>query len=477
MRKNIYLLAISIFCSFSWTHSYSQNLETEVSKLSRKLGENNFSITILDLNDDKELYSYKGDKTFIPASITKLLSTSSALLRLGKDFRYDTKVLHSKNIKNNVMNGDIVIIGSGDPSLESHYFEDREGQFLELIRHKLQDSLKVNEIKGDIIIDASKYGKNGIHSTWELEDIGNYYGVGAYGLNFKDNYMDLYAEANNKTVSVLGTEKYKYLIFKNQLKAVSSKKSSSDRAYSTPFSDTILLEGNISRGKKINLKPAAPDPALYAGYYIKSYLDSIGIKVNGNVKGVYNSELSYTGIELFSYKSVPLDSIIFVTNHASHNLFAEAINREVLYQEAKVKGEYIDASELASYWKTNLNIKSDDIKLFDASGLSRSNRLSSRFVAHIIKYMYMLPYPIKNSFINSLPVAGDNSIKFSSVKKLNISNRYTARLKSGTMKGVRSYAGIINYNGKDYAICFISNNVNISQAKDGFTEFLNNFFI
>src|SRR3954470_8239244 len=52
-----------------------------------------WGIRIVDLETGAPVYSLNEDRFFIPASNTKLFSTSLALMRLGPDYIFHTRVL------------------------------------------------------------------------------------------------------------------------------------------------------------------------------------------------------------------------------------------------------------------------------------------------------------------------------------------------------------------------------------------------
>src|SRR6478736_8022507 len=87
------------------------------------------SFYILNLNNGEELAEYNSNRALVPASTLKILSTAAALSILGPDFKYETKIYFSGNFDKNsgVLNGDLIIAGSGDPSLQSeNFYKEKE---------------------------------------------------------------------------------------------------------------------------------------------------------------------------------------------------------------------------------------------------------------------------------------------------------------------------------------------------------------
>ena len=78
-------------------------------------------IHVVELASGKTVYQRNQDKLFMPASNMKLFTTALALLRLGPDYRFTTQVIREAS-------GDLVLVGSGDPSLSGRVFPYRKGR-------------------------------------------------------------------------------------------------------------------------------------------------------------------------------------------------------------------------------------------------------------------------------------------------------------------------------------------------------------
>ena len=128
------------------------------------------------------------------ASTAKLFSTSCALKLLGKDYRAKTRFYADGVIDSlGILQGDLWIRGGGDVSLGSKYFNEKGWEF-DFMNHWL-DSLTfhgINGVNGRLIVDGSEFGYDGVPDGWDWSDMGNYYGVGAAGINYFDNTLKYY---------------------------------------------------------------------------------------------------------------------------------------------------------------------------------------------------------------------------------------------------------------------------------------------
>ena len=116
----------------------------------------------------------------------------------------------------------------------------------------------------------------------------------------------------------------------------------------------------------------------------------------------------------------------------SDNLFAESILRVI--STGKSLKNAIN-NELKIWEQRGLDISFVTIR--DGSGLSRTNRLSPKFLAKILKWMYNSPF--QKSYINLFPRAGVNGTLKSFLKGTTLEGKLA--MKTGSMNGVQCYAG------------------------------------
>src|ERR1041384_1574215 len=82
-------------------------------------------VEFYDLAAGKAVYRLNGDKFFVPASTTKLLTVGTALELLGPDYRFHTRVYRTGPIAaDGTLEGDLVLVASGDPNLSGRIRPD-----------------------------------------------------------------------------------------------------------------------------------------------------------------------------------------------------------------------------------------------------------------------------------------------------------------------------------------------------------------
>lgn len=439
-----------------------------------------FSLVVKDLLGGRTVYSYDKDRKVSPASVLKTVATATALEILGDDYRFPTSLEYEGTIKDGVLYGNLYIKGSGDPSLGSAHFAPDRSTYSPARNKFVPEwiaALKkagIRKITGAVVSDERIFDTEGSSIKWLREDMGNYYAPGSYGLSVFDNMYKLYLKtgAPGTRPVVKGTDPIVPSIrFTNYLKAGAV---ASDSAYiiGAPLADERYLYGVVPAGRESYvLKGDIPDPALFLARYLTACLKREGIAV-GKDASCYRIESEAGRWETAERKTIvttwspALREIASVTNHVSHNLFADALVKTVGLQYTPRKNEVISSFErgvrvVTGYWeKKGLDVF--PLRMYDGSGLAPADKVSAEFIADLLVYM-ATESEASEAFIESLPQAGVEGSVRNFLKGSELQGK--ARLKSGGITGVRSYAGYITKDGKRYAVAVFSNNYSCSMGQ------------
>lgn len=432
-----------------------------------------FSLVVKDVQEGRTVYSYDTDRLQSPASVLKTVATATALEILGEDYRYPTTLEYDGILENGTLEGNLYIKGSGDPSLGSSHFAPGQNKFLSTWIAALQKA-GIKHITGSVISDESIFDTEGVSIKWLREDMGNYYAPGSYGISIFDNMykLSLQTGAAGTRPVLKGTEPdIPFIRFKNYLKAAPV---SSDSAYiiGAPLDDVRYLYGVLPANREAYvLKGDIPDPALYLARYLTDQLQQKGIRVDGS-PSCYRIEVEENRWkkgerkEIVTTYSPTLREIASVCNHVSHNLYADALVKTVGLQYKPRRNEMISSfgrgvQVVKEYWeKKGLDVF--PLRMNEGSGLAPADKVSAGFMGELLVYM-ATESAVSDAFIASLPQAGIEGSVRNFLKGSKLQGK--ARLKSGGITGVRSYAGYITKDGKTYAVAVFSNNYSCSMSR------------
>ncbi len=432
-------------------------------KADKDLKSATLSFCVIDTKTGEVIAELNSHQYVIPASTQKVITTGAALGTLGAGYRYSTKIYHTGTFskETGIINGDIIIYGTGDPTLQSENFTKDTNQVTDKWAQVLKEK-GVKEIKGKIIGDASFFDRS-IPGNWIWADINNYFGVAPCGLSYNDNKFKIIY--TSKEAGSKATVEKTIPAYCNGTICINSNviaKGTEDDAFvfGDPFSYTKEVAGKIPPNKSnFEVEAALPDPALLCAEKFSNSLAKVGIKYNAKaIESNYKRpDSTITKQLLHSHWSPSLDRIIFFTNLKSNNHYCETILRSV------GRGSmYLGIDAVKAYWqKKGLDV--NELFMVDGSGLSRANTVTTNFQASLLNKIYndSSLYKIFNA---SLPVAGKSGSMSNIGKGKLIENNM--RAKTGYINRARGYCGYVrSKSGKDLAFSVLFNNYNCS-AKD-----------
>lgn len=143
------------------------------------------AVIVRDLRTGRDLVSQNPHKAMLPASTMKCVTSAAAIVAGLDTARFRTDVNLCGPVDNGVLNGNLIVMGAGDPTIESGQFPGNSG-FPAKIAAAVRDA-GIRRIRGEITVDQSGFPDNGPCDRWELSDVRYDYGAGLYGMNFRDN--------------------------------------------------------------------------------------------------------------------------------------------------------------------------------------------------------------------------------------------------------------------------------------------------
>jgi serine-type D-Ala-D-Ala carboxypeptidase/endopeptidase (penicillin-binding protein 4) len=446
---SIFLLALLSLNTIAQDRSLS-TAEVELQRLRQDLGLKHGEVGFVAVNLDNGsiITEHNSYRAMIPASIQKLLTTSNTLSSLGSDYRFKTRIAYTGEIIEGTLHGDIVIYGAGDPTFNSRYFTNQNHD--QAIKEAATKA-GIKSITGKLVFDLSLYTEHTTPSGWVWEDMGNYFGATPTAFMWADNSFNLDLRSGQTGTDVMLADSWPsdspYLLDVD-IKASTDNK---DNAwfYSAPKGNIIYGKGSIPAHKdRFTVKLSDPDPVQSYGKHLEKLLGLKNISIQRNYDHIEYAS-ARTLIEL---SSPPLKEIITVTNKQSINLYAEALNLTAdTAQELKSVEGGIRSLEA---FLTKNKIRYEGNRFIDGSGVSPMNRVTPQVMIDLLSVMYRSP--LKEDFQSTLAVGGQSG----TFKYYFKSGKAAGNImgKSGTMNGVRNYAGYVkNKYGETVAFCLMMN--------------------
>ena len=412
------------------------------------------SFKAVNLSNGKTIAAFNERMAVIPASNMKIVTTATALDTLGDGFRFQTALTYDGTIENSVLDGNLYLKGSGDPTLGSEFMIGNQEDFLWDCLSALQKA-GIKSIAGDIVVLDQLFGYQGVSPTWAVEDINSYYAPGIYGISIFDNTyrIELQSGKPGTRVNILSiSPEIPGLKLTNELKA-SKYGYDGSRISGSHSSLKKRLHGIIPANQSTYIvKGAMPDPGLFLADYLYKFLENNNITINGKATTFrFTQELPENDQAIKIILSPRLAAIARETNVKSNNHYAEHLYQKLLT---------LDSLDISGYWERR-GLKGASLFMADGSGLSHTNAVSADFITNILIYMYE-KYGTMGAFYQSLPIAGEEGTVSTFLKETPLEGK--VHLKSGSITYVQSYSGYVEKGNDLYAFSLIVNHFNGSRA-------------
>jgi len=447
MLKRSLVLVLSMACSLCLAQTAAQQLSQSYARFTsdQQTKYAISSICVLDAKTGKQIFAKNENVGLATASTLKTITSITALSMLGKDFHYQTTLGYSGAIAaDGTLNGDLIIMGGGDPTLASWRYErSKEGLILSQWIAAIK-AAGIKRIAGKVIGDDHLWGTEITPVGWTWQDIGNYYGAGPSALSWRENQFDIKLRPGSKVVVTRTVPAMPYLTIVNELKPGAAGSGDNAYAFLPPLTSIAYLRGSWGSDiQKAGISVALPDPAYDAAFRLQDTLERAGIKVNTAATTARQLIAADMPLPLIQQKintitSPSLSEIVYWLNKKSVNLYAEHLLRTIASKAGREATTNNGAAVEINYW-VNKGIDRNALNIIDGSGLSPATRVTTAAMATILFQAQKEEWFA--DFYKSLPE--NNGMK----------------LKSGTINDVSAFAGYYySESGNKYVIVINVNN-------------------
>lgn len=399
-----------------------------------------WSVVVRSLKHDDTLFTLNPNRMQTPASNMKLVTTAVAAEKLGWDFRYTTKIYATGPLANGDLDGDLVIVSNGDPTINPRH-PDRWGA-LDAFAKQLSEK-GIRRVGGQLIGDDNAFAEPGWGTGWSWDDIVVGYGAPVGALQYNENQVELLIgpglEVGGRaiiSVSPPGSG----IILDHGVTTVAEGQPSRVSIDRIPGSNILHVTGQVAIGAPaISEDAAVPNPTILYLNALREALARNGIFVGGNPLDIDDARVKpdYSKATLLvEDHSAPLSEIIDVCLKWSRNEYAETLLRSLAptQTEATAEAGLAVLRDTMAKW----GVAPDVYVARDGSGLSRNDYIAPEALVTLLTAMWRDPRHIE-PFKSALPQAAVSGTLVNQLKDTIGSGRVWA--KTGSMSNVRSLSG------------------------------------
>jgi D-alanyl-D-alanine carboxypeptidase/D-alanyl-D-alanine-endopeptidase (penicillin-binding protein 4) len=413
-----------------------------------------WGIAVQSLDRRERMFALNAGTLLVPASVAKLVTVATAADAVGWDYRYTTTVRAAGPIVDGVLRGDLLVVGTGDPSIGGRAGDDLSSWVAAL------EAAGIRRIEGRIIGDDDLVDEPRPQLAWAWDDLGYTTGALFGALNLGENRTSVtiapgpYAGAPG-IVSV--DPRLAFRVVTNRVTTGAAGSAQLVWPEQRPGEPSLTVAGSMpANASPAVLSIAVGNPTLWFASALKSRLTRDGIEVTGeavDIDDVVPPPQRDTATVVHTHYSRTLAEIAQPLLKDSINLYAEALMR------LNVAPDVFPTNDAAlEGLRKRLDVwglPNTSYQLVDGSGLSRRNAISADAVVLLLERM---ANPSGTTpFVTGLPVAGVDGSLSTRMKGTPAENN--VRAKTGTMSNIRTIAGYVTTrDGERLAFVVLINN-------------------
>ena len=451
-----------------------------------------WGISVRDLSTGEVLLGESSDKMFVPASTFKVFSTATVLDGYGPDYRFRTPVYQTDTPDGDVLDGNLVLVASGDLSLGLREQSDGTMTFanapefdhiyanvapqtglagdplagLDGLAQQVYDS-GVREVRGDVVIDDRLF------EPWESPD-----GL-ISPIWVNENRIDVTTTptSSGEAADVDWSPKTAAYTVESDVETVAEGEET-DLTVDDSEPGVVRISGQIAADSDPAIRVGkVGDPAAFARAAFIEALEGAGVEVSAaptgsNPSDLLPSEGSYGESErVAEHVSAPLEEFTSVILKTSHNPGAQLMTCLAAVKEESRDCE--DGLKQAFDVFTGLGVSAESTFIFDGAGSDDHDRTTPDAMTEFMRAVDEQPYG--EAFRSSLAILGEEGTQAQAQKDSPAVGKI--RVKDGTRvlptpagQGNFFAKALVGYveaeSGRQLAISLMVRDVPLSSAQD-----------
>jgi len=423
-----------------------------------------WGVLVKSLKNDETLYERNANKLMMPASNMKIVTLAAAAEKLGWDYTYETKVFAAGSVNDGVLNGDLVVVGSGDPSLVTadgladRVFADWAGRLKER---------GIRVVSGRVVGDDNSVEEPAPGLGWMWDDLPTEDSTSVGALQYNENALRVTVSpgpsaGDSAAISLsVGTSGLTIL---NAVTTAVAGSATSISMHRLAGNTTLTLRGSIALGAAPSaLAVSVDNPTQFFVNAFRAALIANGIDVRGPAVDIDDVTDVPAGrsAPIISYQSPTLSTLAVRLMKISQNLYAESFLKTLAVAPGTVPtaaAGWSVARAILEGW----GVQPGALIQRDGSGLTRYDFVTPEALVTILTHVDRDPR-LRERFVASLPIAGRDGTLANRMK--GTAAEGNARAKTGSMTAVRGTSGYVTTaDGEPLVFSILANNYDTPPA-------------
>jgi D-alanyl-D-alanine carboxypeptidase/D-alanyl-D-alanine-endopeptidase (penicillin-binding protein 4) len=434
-----------------------------------------FGVVAVDAQSGRTLYERNAQRWFVPASNQKILVTAAAWSLLGSDFRFRTELWGTAPSLNGWLEGDLVLVGTGDPSLSRRFWGSGSAAL-----RALADSAAaagVRHVAGALVVDASAWDSTTVLPTREVADLAFGYGSTGGAFAIDEGEIQVIARGTawpGEHAELEWSPKGRDWFVLSRVRTAAPDSVEPVRASYLPETRQLVLEGGVAPGSLDTLSFAQRDPVGVAAAELLRAFSEAGIEVEhgSDVVWIAGDPIGRAGAcsagavtqcgsahPIAGLQSPPLGELVRAALEPSQNWIAE----QLVFALGDALGERgsleagLDLVE--RFLIDDVGLDSMDVLARDGSGLSAYDLVTPRAIAAVLRHMAERPDALAYRAAMAEPGEVDSTLE---ERLIGLEGRVFA--KTGTISNVNSLSGyLVRDNGQEIVFSILANGAGLDE--------------
>ncbi len=423
-----------------------------------------FSVAVRGAGEARQLlFEQNATTALVPASNMKLFTAAAALSLLGPDHEFATRFLANGTYRGGVLDGDLIIMGCGDPTISKRFLETDDPMIPMVGLARLLKKSGLREVTGDVIGWTGALGGPSKPARWPNDPLWKWWMVEVTPLAFNDNQVDIRSFVADGRPRIEAIPNIGHVTFTNKLALCDKSKSMAVSFQRPAESSHFTVIGRLYKKTSGYIQGAnVHDGSLYFTRALHRAAQTVGITIKGRPRtsSVPDRATLSPLSEVYTYRSRLMDSLPIMLKK-SQNLYAELIHRAVGGSATAEGVSFETATATVLNWLRSNDCLEPSTRLADGSGLSRANQVSARQVNRLLHFMAKDP-ALLHIYRNSLAEPG----AYGTLRKRMPSLNGRIFAKTGTLNSIKALSGYaVAADGRHLTFSLLFNNTNTALAR------------